>query len=246
MRGEVRASTGLLASCPRGPTVLQMRYLCLRIFISLLNCRLALPVGCPGLVSTHVLGTGRTPQLIFAGSQPAVLNRLWAPVQHRDPERLQAVQTVPGAPTQSPRLPAAVVLCCSLPDSWGIRGPTRCSLRGAGWEGQAACWEPSCSLRGMASVSKQKNVLGTALPLLSLAPPAYARRGQVLGQAENVPPECGGGCRGAGGSLAHGGEKHGTAFSSPAPCWSCFTCPAACARLVARMDVWEGQTGRLP
>lgn len=36
-RCKVRDSTRLLASCPRGPTVLQMWYLCLRIFISLLN-----------------------------------------------------------------------------------------------------------------------------------------------------------------------------------------------------------------
>lgn len=36
-RCKVRDSTRLLASCPKGPTVLQMWYLRLKIFISLLN-----------------------------------------------------------------------------------------------------------------------------------------------------------------------------------------------------------------
>ena len=52
---------------------------------------------------------------------------------------------------------------------------------------------PAAALRGLASVSKQKNVLGTALPSLCLAPPVHAKRGQVpvqAGSAASSPGCC--------------------------------------------------------
>lgn len=48
-------------------------------------------------------------------------------------------------------------------------------MRGAG--------NPAAALEGFTSVSKQKNVLGTALPSLSLTPPVHTKQGQVPVQA---------------------------------------------------------------
>lgn len=53
-------------------------------------------------------------------------------------------------------------------------------------------------------MSKQKNVLGTALPSLSLAPPAHAERGQVpvqAGRAASSPGCCPWSCRGGQGGI---------------------------------------------